>query len=210
MKKRIAGLLCMVLVLAVILPVFAEETEVADIHWEDYAAQVEESGIDSTWVVLDETGVAVWMPLAMLVPYMEDDAEETAEAAGAAETDETAEETEENEENVIALFAPEDDSAMIEVSLAEADKGVTPDVAYENLLAEWSAYVERVRVNGLEGVYMQDDEEGSALLMLEYGPEQYVLFTFWPTENEAVRDMYSVILASIQKVEIAEKETAAD
>ena len=217
MKKWIAAFLGILLVLNASMPAVAEEQEVPELNWEVYASEIDESGIEATYVLLDETGVMVWMPDAFLWPYyVEDGEEETEEEETDSENDEDVEmesEIVELDEEVIAAFGPEDQSALIEVTIPETQEG--EDVTWESMVNKMLVNEEgdteeyilgHVLVNGMDGIYLQIKDGTIGILLVEYEPQKYLKFMFWPIDDPEMMNVFDIISTSIQKVEVESEE----
>ena len=230
MKKWIAGFLSLILLITGTVIALAEET-VAEISWEPYAEALDGEEIDATYVLLDDTGVAVWMPDAFLAGYFadEDETSENPEEQEAAENLESAGNTEpaenpeapedpeaaesaepdENEvelaEEVIALFGLEDGSVFIEVTIPELEDGVTIESLLAALMAQdTNDIILPVRINGLDGIYFQDENDQLILLLVEYEDGKLLKVMFCPIDDEGMNTVFEFIIASIQKPEIIE------
>ena len=218
MKKWIAAFLGILLVLTASVPALAEEQEaVLELNWEVYASTIEESGIEATYVLLDETGVMVWIPDVFLLTYVPDEEEATEEEAQE-EEEADADENEDDKDNVldvildeelIAAFGPEDQSALIEITIPEVEEG--EDVTWEALVNKMLVNDEddpeeyligHVLVNGMDGVYLQIKDGTIGILLVEYEPQKYLKFTFWPIDDPEMMDVFDIISTSIQKVEV--------
>ena len=204
MKKWIAGLLSIMLLITGTAAALAEEETVTEISWEPYAAAMGEDEAAATYVLLGDTGVAMWIPDVFLIGYVAEEDGETGndEEAEAAETDEDEEEL---AEEVIALFGPEDESAVIEVTIPEMEDGVTVDSLMTALKAEDNDIIPPVRINGMDGIYIQDEENQLVFLLVEYEDEQFMKFMFYPIDDENLNAVFEFIIASIQKPEIEEE-----
>ncbi len=187
MKRWIAGFISLVLVLAgAAAP--AEEAAVVEISWDLYEAAVEEAGIEGDYVALDETGIVFWLPDFMMFQVEEEETAETeAPADGGAEEDEG---------GAFTAFVAVDGSAFIDVELFELEDGFTLDEMGE-ILAEDGETVFRVRVNGMDGFYLEDSTV--AYLVLVFEPGKAVRFAFCPIDDEEYQEVFKVILASIRK-----------
>ena len=194
MKRWIAGLVSLVLLLAG-AAALAEEKPVVEISWDTYEDLVEEAGIEAEYVVLEETGIMLWMPEFMMYEPAEEEGEPAEETAAPADG-----EAEEYEEDIFRAFYAADGSAIVEVALWELEEGFTLEEMGETLAEDGDDSLERVRVNGLDGFYMHDEENTTAYLMLMYEPGKIARFAFCPMDDEDYRDVFRVILASIQVV----------
>ena len=110
----------------------AEDPVVMEISWETYRELVEQSGMEGSYLLLDETDVAVWIADSLTLAYIVDDEEEEEEeAAEETETGDAADPEEEEdedefediEENILAQFGAADESSLIEVALWEFEEG---------------------------------------------------------------------------------------
>ena len=216
MKKWIAVFLGILLVFTASMPAVAEEQEVPELNWEVYASEIEESGIEATYVLLDETGVMVWMPDAFLLTYIADEEEETEEEETDSENEEDVEmesEIVELDEEVIAAFGPEDQSALIEVTIPETQEGedVTWEAMVNKMLVNEEGDTEEyvighVLVNGMDGIYLQIKDGTIGILLVEYEPQKYLKFMFWPIDDPEMMNVFDIISTSIQKVEVESEE----
>ena len=189
MRRWIAGGICLALLLTgAAAP--AEEEAVTEISWDSYESLEEEAGNDAIFVLLEETGIMLWMPEFMMY--------EPEEAEPGKETGETAGE-EENEEEPFTTFCAADGSAAIEVALSELEDGFTLDEMGEVFAEDGDLPFMRVRVNGLDGFYLHNDEDSAAHLMLMYEPGKIIRFTFTPINDPDYREIFQAVLASIQK-----------
>ena len=209
MKKWIAAFLGILLILSVSMSALAEEQEVPELNWEVYASTIDESGIEATYVLLDETGVAVWIPDAFLWTHVADEEEEAAAEENKGNTEDP--DDEELDEEVIAVFGPEDESAVIEVTIPEIEEGT--DLSWDAMVSRMSVKDEddqgeyligRVRVNGMDGLYMQSEDGTIGILVVEYEPQKYMKFTFWPINDPGMLNVFDIVSTSIQKVEVEE------
>lgn len=202
MKRWIAWVISLVLLLTG-TAVLAEEESVAEISWDLYEALVEEAGIEADYVMLEGTGIILWMPDFMMYEMAEEEEESTEETEEPAEEEAAAPadgEEEEYEEDIFSSFYAADGSAYIEVALWELEDDFTLDEMAE----EADDALMRVRINGLDGLYMHNEENTVGYLMLMYEPGKIMRFAFYPMDDEEYQEVFRIILASIQKVTVEE------
>ena len=213
MKKWIAGLLSLIMLLGVCSAALAEDPEVMEIRWETYRELVEQSGMEGSYLLLDETDVAVWIADSLTLVYIEDDEEEEEETAEETETGDAADPEEEEdefediEENILAQFGAADESSLIEVALWEFEEGTETMEDLIPALAEEFGEEEllRVNVNGLDGVYLEDEEAVIGTLLVMFEPGRLLKVTFFPLGDDLFNATCRLFIASIQKVEVLEE-----
>ena len=169
-----------ILVLLLTLCLFAGcalAEEAVELNWSDAEAAIEEAGIEGSFYTFDDVAVQVWIP----------------------DIFENKDLTEDNvEDGAIGRFELADESAGVYVQYLEGYSGATMD-EFEAGLAETEAIeVERVVLNGMEGItYTVEDTDAMYLVFItERG--NYVQFIFYPMSDEGYSSTASLIAMSIQ------------
>lgn len=198
MKKWIAGFMALLLFLAGAAAAFAEDKQITEINWEPMEAAVYEAEMEGAYVVLNPAGVAVWIPNVFLNAYA-GALEKAAEAA------DTSAEAAEAEETLVAVFGPESDNCLIEVLIPKLPADTTVESVLQ-LLADKDEFLkERVNVNGLDGIYLEDNAGTSAALWVMTAPGHFVEFRFYEVDNKGYQAVYRIILSSVQPVGLGDE-----
>ena len=172
MKKLLA--LLMLLCVALAPAASPAETETAsDVTWEAYGDPLAaELGLEGMFIVLHELGLAFWVPSGMAYTQPSE-----ADAA----------------DGRYALFM--DDGRRLAVDRVDAD-GVTLEQACENAAADGMKEPGLGRVNGLD-VLTYEDEENSAGCVVLADAGSMIIFRFAPLDGEAAKQVCSIITSSI-------------
>ena len=147
MKRMLAALLAVMLLVIPATVSVTEET--VELRWKNWESKVLESGLESAFYTLSDTGVLIWVP----EPFRPIALTEELTSLG-----------------IIALFAPEDASGFIRVSLMEGGESITFDKLIQDLRSQALLPV-RADVNGMEAVacMMPDSEAYNLVVMFEPG-----------------------------------------
>ena len=175
MKKLFALMLTLCLLCG--CAALAEESTIT---WADVAETVEASGMTGDFHLLEGPGLAFWLPSALA----EIEVDEESAAAGR-----------------MALFMAEDQSAYFAVDAVNV-----PDMTlaqfYENAqAAEAAEEVEMLNVNGLDGVVYRDATNDLWSFSLVDTNCNVINFIMGPSSEDGSKEVFSIILASIQPYE---------
>ena len=185
MKRMLVALLTVLLLTIPAVRSFAEET--VELRWKNWESKVRESGIESTFYSLPDTGVIIWMPDTFLPIALPEEL---------------------SSKGIIALFSPEDASGFVRVSLVEGGEGMGFDKLKQDLRSQGLLPVQ-ADVNGMDAVacMMPDSEAYNLIVMFE--PGRYLQFLFYPVTDSRLSAMTAIVASSIQKAAsaIAEEST---
>ena len=175
MKRMLAALLAVMLLVIPATVSVTEET--VELRWKNWESKVLESGLESAFYTLSDTGVLIWVP----EPFRPIALTEELTSLG-----------------IIALFAPEDASGFIRVSLMEGGESITFDKLIQDLRSQALLPV-RADVNGMEAVacMMPDSEAYNLVVMFE--PGRFLQFLFYPVTDNKLSAITAVVASSVQK-----------
>ena len=175
MKKLFA----LMLALCLLCGCAAMAEEASTITWEEVAPTVEASGVTGEFQLLEGPGLAVWVPTGMLAAEVsEEDA-----AAGR-----------------LALFIAEDQSGYFAVDAVNVPD-MTLDQFFANAQESAAEEVELLNVNGLSGVVYKDPTNDLWSFSLVDTNSNVINFIMGPASEEGSKEVFSIVLASIQPYE---------
>ena len=182
MKRMLVALLTVMLLTIPAVRSFAEET--VELRWKNWESKVRESGLESAFYSLPDTGVIIWMPDTFLPITLPEEL---------------------SSKGIIALFSPEDASGFVRVSLVEGGEGMGFDKLKQDLRGQGLLPVQ-ADVNGMDAVacMLPDSEAYNLIVMFE--PGRYLQFLFYPVTDSRLSAMTAIVASSIQKATSANAE----
>ena len=175
MKRMLAALLAAILLAIPAAVSSAEET--VELRWKNWESKVQESGLESAVYSLSDTGVLIWMPKPFRPVALSEEF---------------------TSQGIIALFAPEDVSGFIRVSLVEGGEGMGFDKLKEDLRSQGLLPV-RADVNGMEALACMMPESEAYNLIVMFEPGRFLQFLFYPVTDSKLSAMTAVVASSIRK-----------
>ena len=176
MKKLI--IIVFAVLMLTVSAVFAQETELMEIKWEDIAEGVEQSGIEGDFYSVSDVGLVMWIPSVLI------------------ENELTAEDM---ADGMILFLASEEGDGFMFVNYMDLE-GATLEDAYEGLLEE-PGYedVEMGLINGLKALtYTAAEYDMMGLSFIDENGYM-IQFLFFPMSNEGFAQLATIMAASIQE-----------
>ena len=171
MKKLFAVVLALVLALSTVSALATEVT------WEE--ASVAAEGVDGDFYLIEQVGLAVWVP-AVLQPV-----ELPAEAA---------------EDGYIACFMTAEQGAGFTVQYLDG-QGNSLEAFAATMETAGAVDIENVVINGLPAISFEMPESDASVIACATEAGYYLVFSFSPMSDEGFRATAVVIGASIQAAE---------
>ncbi len=176
MKKIVALILTIAMMLCAGAAFATEAGGAIEINWADIEAQAAETVAQGEFVAFDEIAVKMWMPTALAAVELTD---------------------EDREQGYIGYYQPEDGSAAIAVMYVDAG-GMTLEAYKEQLTQIGATEMEDVVINGMEAVSYALEETDTACVSFVTEAGYIFEVSGSPKSDEGFAALLSIVMASIQ------------